>query len=420
MSSDDVAISVRNLSKSYTIRHNATDHVTLAEVALDRMWHPLRRAEREEIWALRDVNLDVHQGEVLGLIGANGAGKSTLLKVLSRITDPTSGEARLWGRVGSLLEVGTGFHPELTGRENVYLNGAILGMTRKEIDGQFDAIIEFAGVEKFLDTPTKRYSSGMQVRLAFAIAAHLDTEIVLLDEVLAVGDSEFQAKCLGKISALARGGRTVILVSHNAATVRQFATTALLLGTGRVVEHGSVEHVLETYAATRRDDQSHVDVSAQPRHASHLGQRARFVSVRLDHAEGMVAPEDDVHLRVEIAAGKDCDGVLIGQMLSAADGSIVGTSFGSPTIALRAGGRPEFDVRIPCPRLAPGRYSIGLGLWAALGSAGLDDLDAVVECVQFEVDHSVDANGRVERWESAWGPVRMGPLEVVATDARVP
>src|SRR3954470_8794761 len=179
MSSDDVALRIGRLGKAYTTRPHPSDHVTMAEQALERLKHPLRRSAREEFWALRDVSFEVHPGEVLGVIGRNGAGKSTLLKLLTRITGPTEGQIDLWGRVGSLLEVGTGFHPELTGRENVYLNGSILSIARKEIDRLFDAIVDFAGVEKFLDTPVKRYSSGMYVRLAFAVAAHLDTEILL-------------------------------------------------------------------------------------------------------------------------------------------------------------------------------------------------------------------------------------------------
>jgi lipopolysaccharide transport system ATP-binding protein len=420
MSSNDLAVSVRELSKAYTIRHNVTDHVTLAEVALDRLRHPLRRAEREQLWALRAVNFDVRKGEVLGLIGPNGAGKTTLLKVLSRITEPTSGEVRLWGRVGSLLEVGTGFHPELTGRENVYLNGAVLGMNRREIDRRFDAIVEFAGVQKFLDTPIKRFSSGMQVRLAFAVAAHLETEILLLDEVLAVGDSDFQTKCLVKISALAESGRTVILVSHNAATVRQFATNALLLRSGYVVAQGPADAVLNQYAGTERDGCDDVDLIARSRHAPHLGQRARFVRLRHAHEGGLVAPDDDLRLTVEIESHEDLEGALLGQMLFAADGSVVGTSFGAPTIALRADQRAELDVQLPCPRLAPGQYSLGLLLGVSLGSAGLDDLDAVADCMQFEVEHALDSEGRVERWDKSWGPVRMSPPIVVCARQAVP
>lgn len=199
------------------------------------------------VWALKDVTLQVHQGEVLGVIGPNGAGKSTLLKILARITEPSEGTARVFGRVGSLLEVGTGFHPELSGRDNIYLNASILGMKRKEIASRFDSIVEFAGVERFIDTPVKHYSSGMYVRLAFSVAAHLEPEILLVDEVLAVGDAAFQQKCLGKISEVASSGRTVLFVSHNMAAMRSLCTRALFVNGGRVSIDGPVERVIEAY-----------------------------------------------------------------------------------------------------------------------------------------------------------------------------
>src|SRR5579859_2917069 len=222
MSSGELAISIRRLGKSYMIEHGRPRVVTFRDVVMDRVRHPLRRPAPEAFWALRGVDLDIRQGDVVGIIGRNGAGKSTLLKILSRITEPTEGVIDLYGRVGSLLEVGTGFHPELTGRENIYLNGAILGMRRREIRSQFHAIVDFAGVEKFLDTPVKRYSSGMYVRLAFAVAAHLEPEILIVDEVLAVGDSEFQAKCLGKMKEVSgSSGKTVLFVSYNLAAIRQ-------------------------------------------------------------------------------------------------------------------------------------------------------------------------------------------------------
>lgn len=212
--------------------------------------HALPSREIEEFWALKDVNFEVKRGEVVGIIGRNGAGKSTLLKILSRITEPTSGRVTLHGRVASLLEVGTGFHPELTGRENIYLNGAILGMSRVEIRRKFDEIVAFAGVEKFLDTPVKRYSSGMYVRLAFAVAAHLEPEILLVDEVLAVGDTEFQKRCLGKIEEVSRQeGRTVLLVSHNLAAIAEMASRALLLDAGSIAVDGSVLEAVSTYLA---------------------------------------------------------------------------------------------------------------------------------------------------------------------------
>jgi len=202
-----------------------------------------RLAAADDFWALRDVSFDVQQGEVLGIIGRNGAGKSTALKIISRITPPTAGRVELYGRIGSLLEVGTGFHGDLTGRENIYLNGTILGMRKWEIDRKFDEIVAFAGVEAFIDTPVKRYSSGMYMRLAFAVAAHLDTEILLVDEVLAVGDLEFQRKCLGKMDEVARTGRTVLFVSHNMAVMRRLCGRGILLDRGRVVASGTMDTV---------------------------------------------------------------------------------------------------------------------------------------------------------------------------------
>jgi lipopolysaccharide transport system ATP-binding protein len=238
-------ITVENLGKRYHIRHlqRAENYVALRDVLASKLSLPLRWFRRdgrgpadedEDFWALRDVSFEVRQGEVLGIIGRNGAGKSTLLKVLSRITEPTEGRVTLDGRVASLLEVGTGFHPELTGRENIFLNGAILGMSRVEIKRKFDEIAAFAEVDKFLDTPVKRYSSGMYVRLAFAVAAHLEPEILLVDEVLAVGDAPFQKKCLGRMSEVAAGGRTVLFVSHNMNAVESLCTTALCLDRGGV------------------------------------------------------------------------------------------------------------------------------------------------------------------------------------------
>jgi len=246
-SSNGTAVSVRGLNKSFTIAHQAKKHSTLTEAILDRVRHPFRRDERETFHALKDLSFDVKQGEVVGIIGRNGAGKSTLLKILSRITGPTSGEIDLYGRVGSLLEVGTGFHPELTGRENIFLNGAILGMSRAEIRKQFDAIVDFSGVEKFLDTPVKRYSSGMYVRLAFAVAAHLESEIMVVDEVLAVGDAEFQRKCMGKIKDVATGGRTVLFVSHNLASVTSLCSSCLVLKEGALAFVGAAAEGAQFY-----------------------------------------------------------------------------------------------------------------------------------------------------------------------------
>ncbi len=245
----DVVIRVEGLGKQYQLGARQAAYPTLRDQVAGLLLSPFRRpVPVETIWALKDVSFEVKQGEVVGIIGRNGAGKSTLLKILSRITEPTEGQVALRGRVGSLLEVGTGFHPELTGRENVFLNGAVLGMQRREIQRKFDEIVAFADVEKFVDTPVKHYSSGMYMRLAFAVAAHLEPEILIVDEVLAVGDAEFQKKCLGKMSAVAKEGRTVLFVSHNMNAIEQLCGESLLLERGRVVAINSdVRAVINEY-----------------------------------------------------------------------------------------------------------------------------------------------------------------------------
>jgi len=257
----DVVIKIENLSKQYRLGLIGTG--TLSH-DLNRWWCRMRgkedpylkvtqtnvrdkRGDSEFVWALRDVNFEVKQGEVLGIIGRNGAGKSTLLKILSRVTAPTTGCAKIKGRIASLLEVGTGFHPELTGRENIYLNGAILGMTKAEIAGKLDEIVAFSGCERYIDTPVKRYSSGMMVRLGFAVAAHLEPEILIVDEVLAVGDAEFQKKCIGKMQDISTGGRTVLFVSHNMGAVSALCPRVIEVADGRIVEDGPVEQVVQGY-----------------------------------------------------------------------------------------------------------------------------------------------------------------------------
>jgi len=277
----ELALAVRGLSKAYTIAHAAARPTTLGEAMAHWVRNPLRRQRQKTFWALQDVSFEVRQGEVVGIIGRNGAGKSTLLKILSRITGPTSGEVVLYGPVGSLLEVGTGFHPELTGRENIYLNGSILGMSRGEIRRHFDAIVDFAEVEQFLDTPVKRYSSGMYVRLAFAVAAHLNPEILIVDEVLAVGDAAFQKKCLGKMSEVAeQEGRTVLFVSHNMTAVQTMCRRVMWLERGRVVSEGAPADVVPRYLKTtfspRRDMNWAEPATAPGNHKVRL----RRVSVR--------------------------------------------------------------------------------------------------------------------------------------------
>jgi lipopolysaccharide transport system ATP-binding protein len=297
----NAAISVQGISKRYRIGHLQSAYGTLRDSlasAASRAARREHRREHEEIWALRDISFDVRQGEVLGIVGRNGAGKSTLLKVLTRITAPTQGRAEIRGRVGSLLEVGTGFHPELTGRENIYLNGAILGMKRREIRQKLGEIVEFSGVETFLDTPVKRYSSGMYVRLAFSVAAHLEPEILFVDEVLSVGDAEFQARCLGRMEDLGATGRTVLFVSHNMQAVSQLCDRALLLQGGMVVQDGSSENVVARYlqsAAGAGSERVWHDLERAP--GDHL---VRLRSVRIVDDDGLTVDYVDVRKPVGI------------------------------------------------------------------------------------------------------------------------
>jgi lipopolysaccharide transport system ATP-binding protein len=322
---------------------------------------PFARARREQFWALKDVTFDVARGEVLGLIGSNGAGKSTLLKILSRITEMSEGEVDLHGRVGSLLEVGTGFNQELTGRENVYLNGAILGMTRSEIRSQFDEIVAFAGVERFLDTPVKHYSSGMYVRLAFAVAAHLRSEILIVDEVLAVGDIDFQRKCLGKMRDVATDGRTVLLVSHNMAAIGNLCSRAVLLRGGRVAWVGGVAQAIDGYAA---HEASVLVGDLRERHdRTGRGEiRAERISIcgidgELTRSVRYGQPFDIV---VDYDAKRALEDVLVSVSLNLLDGTRIATlssGFRDERFSV-ARGAGSFACRLPGLPLRPDTYSI--------------------------------------------------------------
>lgn len=361
MSSKNLAVSVRGVSKAYTIAHNIVRHTTLAEAMLHRFRHPFRQQTTETFWALKDVSFDIEQGDVVGIVGRNGAGKSTLLKILSRITEPTTGQIDLYGPVGSLLEVGTGFHPELTGRENIYLNGSILGMRRKEIDRQFDAIVDFAGVEKFLDTPVKRYSSGMYVRLAFAVAAHLNLDIMVVDEVLAVGDAEFQRKCLGKMKDVANSGRTVLFVSHNMGAVRQLCKSAILMRDGQLMKAGAVEPVVEEYL---RQKSSYDYVGKVNSHGLELTDVAIMDAKNGFPTETLLFNED-YQLRLEVRAHQlqkhggivarihDDLGILVTSLCAVEEGIGV----------MDYDGTHEVVFNIPKIQLLPGRYSMNVYMY---------------------------------------------------------
>lgn len=382
----DIALKVENLSKSYRVGHRAAarqQYPTLRDVIAQGARNWARQAsdllagraiiqgdEVEEFWALKDIDLEIRQGERVGIIGHNGAGKSTLLKILSRITEPTTGRVTLNGRVASLLEVGTGFHPELTGRENIFLNGTILGMSRQEILRRFDEIVDFSQVEKFLDTPVKRYSSGMYVRLAFAVAAHLEPEILVVDEVLAVGDASFQRKCLNKMDDASKSGRTVLFVSHKMDSLRRLCDRAVLLDGGRVIEQGDTERVVARYLMAKPSHAELADLGPAPEKPMRL----RWVQLigddgqprsNLSRADRLTAricydvnsPVQDVHVvchvsdledRIVLSTG-DCD---VGRSIS----------------EVRAPGQYLSEVRLPTALFNDGDYHLTLSLSVPYGT----------------------------------------------------
>lgn len=383
-------IRCENLGKHYALHHPGArpGYRTLRE---DLLHLPARfmaawrgRNPTEEFWALRNVSFAVRQGEVLGIIGRNGAGKSTLLKILSRITAPSEGGVDLSGRVGSLLEVGTGFHPELTGRENIFLSGAMLGMRRNEVRTHFDEIVAFAEVEQFLDTPCKHYSSGMYTRLGFAVAAHLKTDILLVDEVLAVGDASFQQRCLGKMAEVAGGGRTVLLVSHNLAAVRQLCSRGLVLGKGRVVYCGEIESAVaayqEQFSAAGIGVFERMDRPAGPAWIA-----AARIMGRGDRVVGCLSMSDEIGLEVEIEASDRRRLAFSIQVREFGQSPLIHCPSADvgPLIPAEAG-RHRLRVILPPVQLYPGVYGLRLALTEAAGGTFevldiVDDLSITVE-----------------------------------------
>jgi len=376
MNASDYSIQVKGISKRYKIGTAQQRADTLRDLItnqIQRMGQSLSRGGRvrktaDTIWALKDVSFDVRQGQALGIIGRNGAGKSTLLKILSRVTDPTEGYGELRGRVGSLLEVGTGFHPELTGRENIFLNGAILGMTRKEIQSRFDEIVEFSEVGQFIDTPVKRYSSGMYLRLAFAVAAHLEPEILVVDEVLAVGDADFQRKCLGKMGDVAQQGRTVLFVSHNMSSILRLTEETLVLEKGKVLLRAPSAEAVDFYLnrglsklGERFWEEDEVPASAAP---------FRPLAIRVRAKDGAVSDTvrsvEPFTIEIEYALSEDLTGLRVGFYLMSTRGEPIFTSFDTDSSELfqafpaRARGTYTSRCVIPANTLNEGRFVLGI------------------------------------------------------------
>jgi lipopolysaccharide transport system ATP-binding protein len=410
-------VKVENLSKHYRIGAAPAAYATLRESltnALRRPFSSLRGKfsdSSESVWALRDVNFTVVAGEVLGIIGQNGAGKSTLLKILSRITQPTEGRAELYGRTGSLLEVGTGFHPELTGRENIYLNGAILGMTRPEIQRKFDEIVAFSELEKFLETPVKRYSSGMYMRLAFAVAAHLDPEILVVDEVLAVGDAAFQKKCLGRMRDISTEGRTVLFVSHNMAAIRSLCNRGILLANGQKAFEGPAGECVDRYmAAVTQHASNEVDLTSV-RRGRGVDTTLRISKVRIVSRDGrpLVRVGDPLEMELDFTVSDPLEDVVLGVRLLSADNVSITecrTSHSYGAIERLEAGNYSVKCRIEQNILSPGLYLLNVGARCAS-----KPLDHVTQAMTFEVYSDATRNvwlegvgGCVVRLPSDWTP----------------
>jgi lipopolysaccharide transport system ATP-binding protein len=413
-----LAVQAEGLSKLYRLSGRGSAYRTLRETLVDAVRAPLDllsrqrpaangRGTADELWALRDVSFDVRQGDVLGIIGRNGAGKSTLLKLLTRITEPTTGRAVLHGRVGSLLEVGTGFHPELTGRENIFLNGAILGMSRQDIRRRFEEIVAFAELDRFMDTPVKRYSSGMYTRLAFSVAAHLEPEILVVDEVLAVGDAQFQRKCLGKMGQVAGEGRTVLFVSHNMAAIASLTRSVLVLDAGRLIFQGATEGGVAEYF--RRSGQMGTGFSAG---AIAQGRAAGVMplSFSVGPAEGaghLVGVSSDLIVEVKFEVLRSGREFTFGVGIATADSVPVATCFSEPMRISEAGGVFTTTARIQ-HNLSPGLYSLFL---AAQDARSRSTLFYEPNATLFEVVEET-GDGLVEhrqgagfvRFSSEWSP----------------
>lgn len=415
-------IIVDSLSKRYILGQQVTKNDGFRHAVEDAVRAPLRwlRSRREqkrraieEFWALKDVSFEVKQGDVVGIIGRNGAGKSTLLKILSRITEPTKGRIEVDGRVASLLEVGTGFHQELTGRENIFLNGAILGMSRNEIKRKFDEIVAFAEVDKFLDTPVKRYSSGMYVRLAFAVAAYLEPEILVVDEVLAVGDAQFQKKCLGKMREVSKEqGRTVLFVSHNMGAVLQLTKQGIVLSRGRVVFAGPTREAVDVYS-NDLSARATLLFEVENLRRQYVGTgAARFVSLRFDRPSPIFGFGESLTFVARIRSIEQVTRFRIGMTLFSADGNAIGNSFGQELNWPADCSLLDVGLSLPGLRLAPGYYYCGLSVGYGDHRSSRVEFDVVLDTLQFEVAPEEGEDGTVSSWDSSWGAAVFDPLQM--------
>jgi len=424
---NDVVIRVEKLGKRYRIGERVP-YLTLRDALARAVAAPLRSlrspgssspsSEATQIWALRDVSFEVRRGEVIGIIGANGAGKSTLLKILSRVVMPTTGRAQIRGRLGSLLEVGTGFHPELTGRENTFLNGAILGMSKRDIHRKFDEIVAFAEIEKFIDTPVKYYSSGMYVRLAFSVAAHLEPEILLVDEVLAVGDVAFQRRCLGRMGDVARQGRTVLFVSHNMGAVALLCKSAIVLEHGCIATIGDSRQAIAQYLVGNRDHAADsYNLEGQPRQDSSLRREVEFLTLEFEGLHAMLVPADTaLTMLIKVRGNQAVSSFCFYLSILAADGSPVGSCSGVQDHSIQAGEVATYRLQLPNPSLGPGPYRMHLAVGTGNERTGLRIFDAATDVLHFEMMAPPGQDGTISEWQKSWGAIRFPGLVTTRYD----
>lgn len=410
-------VSTRTLSADLSrwwamnVRHQEDPYLKIGSVN-DRA----TSADSEFVWALRNIDFKVEQGDVIGIIGKNGAGKSTLLKLLSKVTAPTTGTIKARGRIASLLEVGTGFHPEMTGRENIYLNGAILGMTKSEITRKLDEIVDFAGVERYIDTPTKRYSSGMTVRLGFAIAAHLDPEILVVDEVLAVGDAEFQKKAIGKMQEVSQGeGRTVLFVSHNMGSVRNLCKNGIVLKDGMIDYVGTANDAVDFYMQMDAyDEVVSREITPQYRKPDML-LNVEFLSVAFEKGKNSFASEEPIDFTIEVKGNKDVDSFRINTTVYGMDDIPIGGVSNTTFFSIKRGEVKRLRFSLLQHHLAYGTYKVAFSVGSGNYTSGQKDYDIIRDVLTFKIVSAfVDetAGTSISQWKSSWGKI-MIPSETV-------
>lgn len=424
-------IKVENVSKQYRLGEIGTGTISHD---LNRWWHKVRGKEdpylkigeandrtakgmSDYVWALQNINFEVQQGEVLGIIGRNGAGKSTLLKILSKTTTPTTGSIKVKGRIASLLEVGTGFHPELSGRDNIFLNGAILGMTKQEIKRKFDEIVDFSGVERYIDTPVKRYSSGMYVRLAFAVAANLEPEILIVDEVLAVGDLEFQKKALGKMKDVSeKGGRTVLFVSHSMSAIKNLCSTAIVLKNGEIINKGTSEEMIGYYMQNFISfNSSHEIILTKTNRPYDMDLRMQYSKISFYSANenNHYACNERISIKLDLISKVKIDSFRISFGINKMDETCVGVYFSDQKFNIEANTEKSIILHLENHQLAKGQYYFDFAVGIGNEVTGIKDFDIVIKTLFFEIAYKdIDHSEMISLWSTNWGSTNFQHVQI--------